>query len=131
MIIPIQSIEQFHQFLPINQSHPRRQSRISTRNFHLAHHLCTRPRPESRNQRERLQIEQTNLPDPIGIIIVIVVNLYGVRLAGLVGLGAKVRRCRASVGEIAGESRLEEGAEDDLGTAVRKLLVLVYIRGTE
>ena len=71
IIIPIQSIDsrlQFHQFVPTSQCHLRRQSRKFTRNFHLAHHLCTRPRPESRNQRESLQTEQTNLPDPIAII---------------------------------------------------------------
>jgi hypothetical protein len=62
------SRSQFHQFVPTSQCHPRRQSRKSTRNFHLAHHLCARPRPKSRNQRERLQTEQTNLPDSIGII---------------------------------------------------------------
>ena len=71
IIIPIQSIDsrsQFHQFVPTSQCHPRRQSRKSTRNFHLAYHLCTRPRPESRNQRERLQTEQTNSSDSIGIV---------------------------------------------------------------
>jgi len=64
-----------------------------------------------RGCKQSKPIYQTPLESPV-----IVVNLYGVRLAGLVGLGAKVRWCRASVGEIAGENRLEDGAEDDLGT---------------
>ena len=39
-------------------------------------------------------------------------------LAGGVDLGAEVGRGRARVGEVAGEDGLEEGSEDDLGTAV-------------
>lgn len=41
--------------------------------------------------------------------------LHGVRLGRLVSLRAKVGSSRAALGEKAGEDRLDEGAEDDLG----------------
>lgn len=44
--------------------------------------------------------------------------LDGVRLGRLVSLRAKVGSSRAALGEEAGENRLDEGTEDDLGTAI-------------
>lgn len=43
--------------------------------------------------------------------------LRGMGLAGSVGLGAKVGGSRARLREVAGEDRLKERAEDDLGAA--------------
>lgn len=42
--------------------------------------------------------------------------LHGVRLGRLVSLRAKVGSGRTALGEEAGEDRLDEGTEDDLGT---------------
>jgi hypothetical protein len=39
------------------------------------------------------------------------------RLASRVNLGAEIGSSRARLGEVAGEDRLEEGAEDDLSAA--------------
>ena len=44
--------------------------------------------------------------------------LHGVRLGRLVSLRAKVGSSRAALGEKAGEDRLDEGAEDDLGATI-------------
>ena len=43
-------------------------------------------------------------------------SLGSVRLAGRVGLRAEVGGGRARLGKVAGENRLEKGAEDNLGT---------------
>ena len=48
--------------------------------------------------------------------------LHGVRLACLVGLSAKVRGSGSALMKIAGENRLNQGAENDLGAAVAGLV---------
>lgn len=50
---------------------------------------------------------------------VIVTALGSVGLASGVGLSTEVGSGRAGLGEVAGEDRLEEGSEDDLGTTRR------------
>lgn len=50
-------------------------------------------------------------------------RLGSVGLASRVGLGAEIGSNGSGLGEIARENRLEEGAEDDLGTTF-KLLAL-------
>ena len=48
--------------------------------------------------------------------------LHGVRLSRLVSLRAKVGSSRATLGEEAGEDRLDEGTEDDLGATIFSLI---------
>jgi hypothetical protein len=50
------------------------------------------------------------------IVVVVAASLQAVGLASRVGLGAEVGRGGAALGEVAGEDRLEEGPEDNLGT---------------
>lgn len=52
----------------------------------------------------------------VRIIVVIAASLQSVGLASRIGLGAEVGRGGAALGEVAGEDRLEERTEDDLGT---------------
>jgi hypothetical protein len=52
----------------------------------------------------------------VRIIVVVAASLQAVGLASRVGLGAEVGRGGAALGEVAGEDRLEEGPEDNLGT---------------
>ena len=53
--------------------------------------------------------------------------LQGVRLGCLVSLGAKIGGSRATLGEEAGEDRLDKGTEDNLSTTIvsRKSLVSI------
>ena len=44
--------------------------------------------------------------------------LHGVRLGRLVSLRAKIGRCRATLGEEAGEDWLDEGTEDNLSATI-------------
>jgi len=58
------------------------------------------------------------VPPCFQLFTAVVERLHGVRLRGLVGLGAEVGRGGALSLEEAGEDWLEHRVEDDLGTTV-------------